>query len=43
MENEKNIKKFEEPKLEIIQLSETDIIKTSGLPYESPDHESEMV
>ncbi len=42
MENEKNIKKFEEPKLEIIHLTEKDIITTSGEPYEENPAEGEF-
>ena len=39
MDNEKTVKKFEEPELQIIHLTETDVITTSGLR----DDEGEMV
>lgn len=43
MENEKTLKKFVEPEIEIILLSETDIITTSGGPFDDNPIESEMI
>ncbi len=39
MENEKTVKKFEAPMLQIIHLTETDIITTSG----GRDDETELI
>ena len=43
MENEKNVKKYTAPKLEIIHLTEKDIITTSGEPWEEIPEEGEKV
>ena len=40
MDNEKTVKKFEEPELQIIHLTEVDIITTSG--WEGEDKEGEI-
>ena len=43
MNDEKTVKKFEEPELQVIHLTEKDIITTSGDPYDDPDQETEII